>query len=50
MTTDLSKPVLSRRGWLQAASCALGGLTVSGLAPDVATAGLLSPREPHFNP
>lgn len=41
---------LSRRRWLQSASCGLGALTVSGLAADSAPAGLLAPRQPHFTP
>jgi len=40
----------SRRNWLKAASCGLGALTVSGLAPSTASANLLSPRQPHFAP
>lgn len=48
--TDTSQPTISRRGWLKTASCGLGGLTVSGLTPPSASAGLLSPREPHFTP
>ncbi|MCA9047138.1 MAG: DUF1501 domain-containing protein [Planctomycetaceae bacterium] len=40
----------SRRNVLKAASCGLGALTISGLAPTSASAGLLSPRQPHFAP
>jgi Protein of unknown function (DUF1501) len=49
-STSPSGPVTSRRGWLKAASCGLGALTVTGLAPSQATAGLLAPRAPHFTP
>ncbi|MCP4784820.1 MAG: DUF1501 domain-containing protein [Fuerstiella sp.] len=48
MTNMPTDPTVSRRGWLQAASCGLGALTVNGLAPNQASAGLLSPRGPHF--
>jgi len=44
------KPSISRRGWLTAASCGLGALTVNGLVPGQVSAGLLSPKKPHFVP
>ncbi len=50
MINDPSSPTVSRRGWLKAASCGLGALTVTGLAPEGVSAGLLSPRESHFAP
>ncbi len=50
MTNDSSTPTISRRGWLKAASCGLGALTVTGLAPEGVSAGMLSPRESHFAP
>ena len=50
MTNRLSQPNISRRGWFKVASCGLGALTVSSLAPAQALAGLLSPRPPHFSP
>ncbi len=46
----MKPPRISRRGWLRSASCGLGALTVSGLAPAEASAGLLAPRSPHFAP
>ncbi len=50
MTSIPSQQFVSRRGWLKAASCGIGALTVSGFAPNQAAAGLLSPRAPHFAP
>ncbi len=50
MTNNTSSPTVSRRGWLKTASCGLGALTVTGLAPGQTSAGLLSPRESHFAP
>ncbi len=41
---------LSRRSWLKTASCGLGALTVTGLAGNSLSAGLLSPRQPHHTP
>ncbi|MCA9027967.1 MAG: DUF1501 domain-containing protein [Planctomycetaceae bacterium] len=49
MSHQSIETTLSRRGWLQAASCGLGALTVTGLAP-TASGGLLSPRESHYVP
>ncbi len=46
----MNQPALSRRKWLQTASCGLGALTVSGMAAESAAGGLLSPRQPHFTP
>ncbi len=48
MTNHSSEPTISRRGWLQAASCGLGSLTLTGLAPGGASAGLLSPQVAHY--
>ena len=48
MTNTPANPTVSRRGWLQSASCGLGALTVNGLSPSRASAGLLSARGPHF--
>lgn len=45
-----SQQPISRRGLLKAASCGLGGLTLTGFAPGGAAAGLLSPRATHFTP
>ncbi len=50
MMNNTSSPIVSRRGWLKVASCGVGALTVTGLAPGQASAGLLSPRESHFAP
>lgn len=41
---------ISRRNWLQAASCGLGALTVTGLGSNSLSAGLLSPRQSHHTP
>lgn len=41
---------ISRRGILKAASCGLGALTVSGLAANQSSAGLLSAKQPPFTP
>lgn len=48
MTRPASQQTTSRRDWLKSASCGLGALTVSGLSSGQASAGLLSPRRPHF--
>ncbi len=50
MALNSSQQTISRRGLLKAASCGLGGLTLTGLAPGGAAAGLLSPRATHFTP
>jgi hypothetical protein len=50
MTNTSLQEGISRRGWIKAASCGVGALTVSGLAPSQASASLLSPRQPHFAP
>ena len=50
MTGISTSHSVSRRGWLKAASCGLGALTVSGLAASQASAGLLSARQPQFTP
>ncbi len=50
MTNMSIKNGTSRRRWLQAAACGIGGLTVSGIASSPAAASLLSPRQPHFAP
>ena len=50
MTNISTSQSVSRRGWLKAASCGVGALTVSGLSAQTASAGLLSPRLPHFAP
>lgn len=41
---------ITRRGWLNAASCSLGALTVTAAGPNASWASLLLPRQPHFQP
>ncbi|MDG2222861.1 MAG: DUF1501 domain-containing protein, partial [Rubripirellula sp.] len=48
MLNDISKSILSRRQLVQAASCGLGSLTLSGMTASQADAGLLSQRQPHY--
>jgi len=48
MKNDLRQPTISRREWLKVASCGLGSLTLTGLAPNRSDAGLLAPKPPHF--
>ena len=50
MTHISTSANISRRGILKAASCGLGALTVSGLASNSASAGLLSAKLPQFTP
>ncbi len=41
---------LSRRDWLRIGSCGFGSLALAGMTGGLATAGSLSPRDPHFAP
>jgi hypothetical protein len=50
MNHETANTQLSRRQWLKAASCSVGGLALTGLAPQTSQAGLLSPRVAHFTP
>ncbi|MDP7017644.1 MAG: DUF1501 domain-containing protein, partial [Pirellulaceae bacterium] len=50
MTDNSTQTVVSRRQMLQAASCGVGSLLVTGMAPQRSDAGLLAPKAPHFAP
>ncbi|MBT4867630.1 MAG: DUF1501 domain-containing protein [Planctomycetaceae bacterium] len=50
MTDNSTQPILARRQFLKAGACGLGSLTLAGLIPRHAGAGLLSPKRPHFAP
>ncbi|QDV49462.1 DUF1501 domain-containing protein [Gimesia fumaroli] len=45
-----SETTVSRRQWLKAAAGGLGGLALTGLAPQAKAAGLLSPKIAHYTP
>lgn len=44
------QPAVSRREWLKISASGLGGLALTGMAPQQSEAGLLSPKQPHFAP
>lgn len=50
MSQNFSMQRLSRRDWLKVGSYGLGSLMLTGLAPRMGLADMMTPRQPHFAP